>query len=49
MNDSPQLDPKTTAPALIDLEHGIVSRPLAPLSGTEVAARAAEAAEALRS
>ena len=48
MNDSLKLDPKTTALMLIDLEHGIVSRTLAPPSGTEVVARAARLAEALR-
>ena len=48
MNDSLKLDPKTTALVLIDLEHGIVSRPLAPHSGTEVVARAARLAEAVR-
>ena len=48
MKTSLQLDPKTTALVLIDLEHGIVSRPLAPHSGAEVVARASTLAEAVR-
>ena len=48
MKNSLQLDPKTTALVLIDLEHGIVGMPLAPVSGPEVVARAARLAAAFR-
>lgn len=41
------LDPKT-ALVLIDLQHGIVSPPSVPLTGTEVVARAKELADAFR-
>ena len=43
-----ELDPKTTALVVIDLEHGIVSRPLAPHAGKDVVTRSAQLAEALR-
>jgi nicotinamidase-related amidase len=42
------LDPTTTALVLIDLQHGIVGRPLEPRSGTEVATNAARLAAAFR-
>jgi nicotinamidase-related amidase len=42
------IDPKTTALILIDLQHGIVGMPLAPYSGAEVVARAANLATAFR-
>lgn len=42
------LDPKTTALVLIDLEHGIVSMPVAPHSGAEVVERSARLAFAQR-
>ena len=41
------LDPKT-ALVLIDLQHGIVSPPSVPVTGTEVVARAKELADAFR-
>lgn len=43
-----QFDPKSTALVLIDLQHGIVGRPLAPHSAADVIARAAQLAAALR-
>jgi nicotinamidase-related amidase len=43
-----QLDPQSTALVLIDLENGIVERPLAPHSATEVVARSVQLANALR-
>ncbi len=43
-----QLDVRTTALVLIDLEHGIVGMPVQPLSGGEVVKTAAEMAEAFR-
>ena len=43
-----RLDPKTTALVLIDLEHGIVGRDLAPRSGAEAVATSARLAEAFR-
>ena len=42
------LDPKSTALVLIDLEHAIVSRQLAPHAATDVVARSAKLAEAVR-
>lgn len=42
------LDSKTTTLVLIDLEHGIVSRDLAPHRGAEVVERSARLAEAFR-
>jgi nicotinamidase-related amidase len=39
-----ELDPKTTALVLIDLQKGILAMPLAPRAGTEVASRAASLA-----
>jgi len=43
-----KLDPKTTAVVMIDLQHGIVGRTLAPHSATEVVARCAQLAASLR-
>lgn len=43
------LNPKSTALVLIDLEHGIVGRELAPYSGKDVVEHAAALAAALRS
>jgi nicotinamidase-related amidase len=43
-----QFDPKSTALVLIDLQHGIVGRPLAPHSAADAIARAAQLADALR-
>ena len=43
-----QLNAKETALVLIDLEHGIVGRELAPYSGKEVVAKCAQLAEATR-
>ncbi len=43
------LNSKETALVLIDLEHGIVSRQLAPHSGTEVVERCASLAKKMRS
>ncbi len=43
-----ELDPRTTALVLIDLQKGIVGRPLAPRSGTEVVDRAKEMAQRFR-
>ena len=48
MADALVLDGKTTALVLIDLQHGILARELAPYSGTQVVARAAGLAEAAR-
>ncbi len=42
------LDPKTTALVLIDLQNGIVSRPVAPHSGSKVVENSARLAAALR-
>jgi nicotinamidase-related amidase len=44
-----QLDPKTTALVLIDLQKGIASRVLAPYTGTDVVNRASELAKRFRS
>jgi nicotinamidase-related amidase len=43
-----QFDPKSTALVLIDLQHGIVGRPLAPHSAADAIAPAAQLAAALR-
>jgi nicotinamidase-related amidase len=42
------LDPKSTALVLIDLQKAIVSRPLAPHEASDVVARSAKLAEAVR-
>ena len=42
------LNSKETALVLIDLEHGIVSRQLAPHAGSDVVARSAKLAQAVR-
>lgn len=44
-----QLDPKTTALVLIDLQRGIVERDVAPYSGADVVQRASELAKRFRS
>jgi nicotinamidase-related amidase len=44
-----QLDPKTTALVLIDLQKGIVERDVAPYSGADVVQRASELAKRFRS
>ncbi len=44
-----ELTPSETALVLIDLEHGIVGRDLAPNSGKEVVEQCAKLAEAMRS
>ena len=46
--DTLSLDPKTTALVLIDLEHGIVSRDLAPYSSHQVVDHCVQLADALR-
>jgi nicotinamidase-related amidase len=43
-----KLEPKATALVLIDLQHGILGRTLAPHSGTEIVARGAQLATSLR-
>ena len=43
-----QLDPRTTALVLIDLQKGIIARPAAPHSGAEVLKAAKELAEKFR-
>jgi len=43
-----EFDPKTTALVLIDLQHGIVGRTLAPHSASDVVSRAATLAAAMR-
>jgi nicotinamidase-related amidase len=48
MTQALSLDPRTTALVLIDLQHGIVSRPLAPHSGEQVVANGARVAAAMR-
>ncbi len=47
--DKLELDPKTTALILIDLQHGIIGLPLAPRSGTEVVEKSAALATTVRS
>ena len=44
-----ELSPKSTALILIDLEHGIVGRALAPYTGKDVVERCAKLAAAVRS
>ena len=44
-----ELDPKSTALVLIDLQNGILGRTMAPHAAKDVIARAAKLAEALRS
>jgi len=48
MTQALSLDPRTTALVMIDLQHGIVSRPVAPYSGAQVVANAKPLADALR-
>ena len=48
MTQALSLDPSTTALVLIDLQHGIVSRPLAPYSGPQVVENGARVAAAMR-
>ena len=48
MTQALSLDPRTTALVLMDLQHGIVSRPLAPYSGEQVVANGARVADAMR-
>ena len=44
-----QLDPKSTALVLIDLQNGIMGRTLAPHAASDVVRRAAKLADAVRS
>jgi nicotinamidase-related amidase len=44
-----ELDPKTTALVLIDLQKGIVARPMEPHSGIEVVSRSIDLAKRFRS
>jgi nicotinamidase-related amidase len=48
MTQAFSLDPRTTALVMIDLQHGIVGRSLAPHSGTDVVARAKQLADTMR-
>jgi nicotinamidase-related amidase len=48
MTQALSLNPRTTALVMIDLQHGIVSRPVAPHSGAQVVANAKPLADALR-
>ncbi|CAG4915680.1 isochorismatase family protein [Paraburkholderia saeva] len=48
MTQALSLDPKNTALVLIDLQHGIVGRELAPYSGSQVVENAVRLAEATR-
>lgn len=48
MTQALSLDPRTTALVLIDLQHGIVNRPLAPYDGAQVVANGARLADAMR-
>jgi nicotinamidase-related amidase len=48
MTTSPALDPKKTALVLIDLQQGVVGRPLAPHSATKVVQNAARLADKFR-
>jgi nicotinamidase-related amidase len=48
MTQALSLDPKTTALVLIDLQHGIVGRTLAPYSGSQVVENSVRLAEATR-
>lgn len=49
MTQTLSLDPRTTALVMIDLQQGIVGRPLAPHSGADVVANAKLVADAMRS
>ena len=44
-----ELDPKSTALVLIDLQNGIMGRTMAPYSASDVVKRAAKLADAVRS
>ncbi|MBV8627045.1 MAG: isochorismatase family protein, partial [Paraburkholderia sp.] len=48
MTQALSLDPKTTALVLIDLQHGIVGRALAPYTGAQVVENSVRLAEATR-
>ena len=48
MTQALSLNPRTTALVMIDLQHGIVRRPVAPYSGAQVVANAKPLADALR-
>ncbi|SDC28141.1 isochorismatase family protein [Paraburkholderia lycopersici] len=48
MTQALSLNPRTTALVMIDLQHGIVGRPVAPHSGAQVVANARPLADALR-
>jgi len=48
MTQNLSLDPSTTALVMIDLQHGIVGRALAPYSGPDVVARAKRLADTMR-
>jgi nicotinamidase-related amidase len=48
MTQALSFDPRRTALVMIDLQHGIVGRTLAPYSGPEVVARAKQLADTLR-
>jgi nicotinamidase-related amidase len=48
MTQALSLDPRTTALVMIDLQHGIVGRSLAPYGGPEVVARAKTLADTMR-
>jgi len=48
MTQALSLNPRTTALVMIDLQHGIASRPVAPHSGAQVVANARPLADALR-
>ncbi|CAG9236164.1 Uncharacterized isochorismatase family protein YwoC [Paraburkholderia tropica] len=48
MTQALSLDPRKTALVMIDLQHGIVSRPVAPHSGAQVVEKAKTLADALR-
>ena len=48
MTQALSLNPRTTALVMIYLQHGIVSRPVAPYSGAQVVANAKPLADALR-
>jgi nicotinamidase-related amidase len=48
MTQALSFDPRRTALVMIDLQHGIVGRTLAPYSGPEVVARAKQLADTMR-
>ncbi|RQH09926.1 isochorismatase family protein [Paraburkholderia dinghuensis] len=48
MTQALSLDPRKTALVMIDLQHGIVGRSLAPHSGADVVARAKQLADTMR-